>query len=101
MAGLPRAVPLSFRLPLPAHLAVPFSACDRLGGHDLADHARRSGRTGAYRPAPRRTQKPLIVHSLAKPLNDTVRGIQIGDFPAAPVRVNAKTGRLEYVKASQ
>jgi hypothetical protein len=54
-----------------------------------------------YRIAAEATQKPLVVHSLAKPLNDTVRGIQIGDFPAAPVRVNAKTGRLEFVKPSQ
>jgi hypothetical protein len=66
------------------------------------DHARlqRTYRR-IYRTAAEATQKPLVVHLPAKPLNDTVRGIQIGDFPAAPVRVNEKTGRLEYGKASQ
>ncbi|MDP9194360.1 MAG: hypothetical protein M3P06_21900 [Acidobacteriota bacterium] len=63
------------------------------------DHARlqrtykRIYRTAAEAPA-----KPLMVHSPAKPLDDTVRGIKIGDFPQAPVIVNAKTGRLEYAK---
>jgi hypothetical protein len=51
-----------------------------------------------YRTAAEATQKPLMVHSLAKPLDDTVREIKIGDFPTAPVIVNEKTGRLEYVK---
>jgi hypothetical protein len=51
-----------------------------------------------YRTAAEAPRKPLIVHSPAKPLDDTVRGIRIGDFPTAPVIVNAKTGRLEYVK---
>jgi hypothetical protein len=51
-----------------------------------------------YRTAAEATQKPLMVYSLAKPLDDTVRGIRIGDFPTAPVIVNTKTGRLEYVK---
>ena len=51
-----------------------------------------------YRTAAEAPRKPLIVHSPVKPLDDTVRGIRIGDFPAAPVIVNAKTGRLEYVK---
>lgn len=49
-----------------------------------------------YRTAAEASQKPLIVHLPVKPLDDTVRGIKIGDFPTAPVIVNAKTGRLEY-----
>ena len=49
-----------------------------------------------YRTAAQAPQKPLIVHLPVKPLDDTVRGIRIGDFPTAPVIVNAKTGRLEY-----
>jgi hypothetical protein len=51
-----------------------------------------------YRTAAEAPQKPLMVYSLAKPLDDTVRGIKIGDFPTAPVIINTKTGRLEYVK---
>jgi hypothetical protein len=51
-----------------------------------------------YRTAAQASQKPLIVHLPVKPLDDVVRGIKIGDFPTATVIVNAKTGRLEYVK---
>ena len=50
-----------------------------------------------YRTAAEAPRKPLIVHLPGKPLDDTVRGIRIGDFPTAAVIVNAKTGRLEYV----
>lgn len=49
-----------------------------------------------YRTAAQATQKPLIVHFPAKPLDDTVRGIKIGDFPAATMTINARTGRFEY-----
>ena len=68
------------------------------GGYETwRDHARLQ-RTykRIYRTAAEATQKPLIIHSPVKPLDDTVRGIRIGDFPNAPVSVNAKTGRLEY-----
>ncbi len=44
------------------------------------------------------SQTILLVHYPAKPLTDTFRGIRIGDFPNAPVIVNTKTGRLEFVK---
>jgi hypothetical protein len=49
-----------------------------------------------YRTAATAAQKPLVVHLPMKPLDDTVRGIKIGDFPNAPVTVNTRTGRLEY-----
>jgi hypothetical protein len=51
-----------------------------------------------YRTAAEASAKPLTVHSTVKPLDDTVRGIRIGDFPQAQVIVNTKTGRLEYAK---
>ncbi len=50
-----------------------------------------------YRTAAQAAQKPLVVHFPTKPLDDTVRGIRVGDFPTATVIVNAKTGRLEFV----
>ena len=49
-----------------------------------------------YRTAAQATQKPLIVHYPAKPLDDTVRGIKVGDFPTATMTINARTARLEY-----
>jgi hypothetical protein len=49
-----------------------------------------------YRTAEQSSRKPLIVHYPAKPLDDTVRGIRIGDYPTATMAVNSKTGRLEY-----
>ncbi len=49
-----------------------------------------------YRTAAQATQKPLIVHYPSKPLDDTVRGIRVGDFPTATMSINARSGRLEY-----
>jgi hypothetical protein len=49
-----------------------------------------------YRTAREAKVKPLTVHYPAKPLDDKVRGIQIGDIPNANVRVDAKTGRLIF-----
>jgi hypothetical protein len=49
-----------------------------------------------YRTARETTQKPLTVYLPAKPLDDTVRGIRIGDIPNAAVTVNARSGRLEF-----
>lgn len=49
-----------------------------------------------YRTAAQATQKPLIVHFPVKPLDDTVRGVRIGDFPTATMSINARKGRLEY-----
>lgn len=49
-----------------------------------------------YRTAAQHSQKPLVVHFPNKPLDDIVRGIRIGDFPAATMHINARTGRLEY-----
>lgn len=52
-----------------------------------------------YRTTAESSQSILVVHYPAKPLTDTVRGIQIGDYPdMAAIIINAKTGRLEYVK---
>ena len=48
-----------------------------------------------YRTAAQASQKPLTVHFPAKPLDDTVRGIKVGDIPNAMLTVNEKTGRLE------
>lgn len=39
--------------------------------------------------------KPLTVHLPQKPLDDTVRGIKIGDIPNAALTVNARSGRPE------
>jgi hypothetical protein len=49
-----------------------------------------------YRTAAQATQKPLIVHYPPKPLDDTVRGIKVGDFPTATMSINARSGRIEY-----
>lgn len=49
-----------------------------------------------YRTAEQATQKPLIVHYPEKPLDDTVRGIKVGDYPTATMKVNARNGRFEY-----
>ncbi|MFL6246432.1 MAG: hypothetical protein ACJ74H_10440 [Thermoanaerobaculia bacterium] len=60
------------------------------------DHARfQRMYSRLYRTAAQHTQKPLLVHFPAKPLDDTVRGVKIGDFPAATISINARTGRLE------
>jgi len=50
-----------------------------------------------YRTAAEAAVKPLTVHYPEKPLDDKVRGIRVGDFPDARVRVDAKTGRLIFV----
>jgi hypothetical protein len=52
-----------------------------------------------YRTAAEAKQKPLVVHSPAKAVDDTVRCIKIGNYPDAPIVVNEKTGRLEFVRA--
>ncbi|HEX8251675.1 MAG TPA: hypothetical protein VF846_00900 [Thermoanaerobaculia bacterium] len=49
-----------------------------------------------YRTARQATVKPLTVHYPAKPLDDVVRGVKVGDIPDASVTVNATTGRLGY-----
>lgn len=61
------------------------------------DHARFQ-RTYAriYRTAAEAQTKPLVVHYPTKPLDDTVRGIRIGDFPEAKVRIEPKSGRVIF-----
>jgi len=49
-----------------------------------------------YRTAREAKVKPLTVHYPPKPLDDTVRGVRVGDIPDAQVRVDAKTGRLVF-----
>ncbi|HYO75629.1 MAG TPA: hypothetical protein VE010_04135, partial [Thermoanaerobaculia bacterium] len=49
-----------------------------------------------YRTARQATVKPLTVHYPAKPLDDVVRRVKVGDIPDAAVTVNATTGRLAY-----
>jgi hypothetical protein len=49
-----------------------------------------------YSTAMRGNVKPLTVHFPAKPLDDTVRGVKIGDIPDASITINAETGRLSY-----
>jgi len=69
-----------------------------LGGYTTwRDHARfqRMYRR-IYRTAREAPTKPLLVHYPPKLLDDTVRGIKVGDIPEAPVRVDAKTGRLVF-----
>lgn len=61
------------------------------------DHARFQ-RTYAriYRTASEAPVKPLTVHYPVKPLDDTVRGIRIGDLPRAAVKIDARTGRVLF-----
>ena len=47
-----------------------------------------------YRTASEARVKPLTVHYPTKPLDDTVRGIKVGDFPDAALKVDARTGRF-------
>ena len=47
-----------------------------------------------YRDARQAATKPLTVHFPAKPLDDTVRGIRIGDIPNAMRTVEPTTGRV-------
>jgi len=49
-----------------------------------------------YRTAAEAKKKPLFVDFATKPLHDPVRGIEIGAFPNALVRVDDRTGRLLY-----
>jgi hypothetical protein len=49
-----------------------------------------------YSTALRGTVKPLTVQFPAKPLDDTVRGVRIGDIPEASVTIVPETGRLSY-----
>jgi Glycosyltransferase family 87 len=49
-----------------------------------------------YRTARESAQKPLRVHYPEKPLHDPVRGIEIGDYPDAPVRIEPRTGKLLF-----
>jgi len=49
-----------------------------------------------YSTAMRGNVKPLTFHYPAKPLDDTVRGVKIGDIPNASVTIDPKTGRLSY-----
>lgn len=51
-----------------------------------------------YRVAARTSPKPLTVNFSWKPLDDTVRGIKIGDIPDAPLAVDVKTGRVEQTR---
>lgn len=51
-----------------------------------------------YRVAARTSAKPLTVNFSWKPLDDTVRGIKIGDIPDAPLAVDVKTGRVEQTR---
>jgi len=69
-----------------------------LGGYTTwRDHARfQRTYKRIYRTAATAQQKPLLVHFPTKPLEDTVRGIRIGDFPTSPVKVDPVTGRLSY-----
>lgn len=62
------------------------------------DHARfQQTYKRIYRTAREATQKPLLILYREKPLDDTVRGVKIGDFPDAPVRVDAASGKLEFI----
>ncbi len=49
-----------------------------------------------YSTAMRGNVKPLTVQFPAKPLDDTVRGVKIGDIPEASVTIVPETGRLNY-----
>jgi hypothetical protein len=47
-----------------------------------------------YRTASEASVKPLTVHYPTKPLDDTVRGIRIGDIQDAALKVDPRTGRF-------
>jgi hypothetical protein len=49
-----------------------------------------------YRTAQESAVKPLTVDYPTKPLDDTVRGIRIGDTPGAAVTIDPKSGRLRF-----
>jgi hypothetical protein len=49
-----------------------------------------------YSTAMRGSVKPLTVQFPVKPLDDTVRGVKIGDIPNASVTIIPETGRLSY-----
>lgn len=49
-----------------------------------------------YQEARRASRKPLRVHYPEKPLHDTVRGVEIGDFPDAPLAIVPGNGHLQF-----
>jgi len=61
------------------------------------DHARmqRTYRR-IYQTASQAKAKPLVVDFVEKPLSDTVRGVQVGPIPNAPVKIDERTGKLLY-----
>jgi hypothetical protein len=60
------------------------------------DHARfQRAYRHIYSMARESPHKPLIVHFPPKPLHDTVRRVEIGDFPNAPLALNPFSGRLQ------
>jgi len=61
------------------------------------DHARmqRTYRR-IYRTALAAKTKPLVIDYAEKPLHDTVRGVDVGPFPNAPVTIDERKGRLVY-----
>jgi len=62
------------------------------------DHARfQRAYKRLYRVARESSVKPLTIHYPTKPLDDTVRGIKIGDNTGAVYVLDAKTGRLEAI----
>jgi len=61
------------------------------------DHARlqRTYRR-LYRTALDAKKKPLIVDYTEKPLHDTTRNVEVCACPQAPVKIDERTGRLQY-----
>jgi len=61
------------------------------------DHARvqRTYRR-IYSTAAKSTTKPLAVDFAEKPLHDTVRSVEIGPIPNAPMKIDERTGRLLF-----
>lgn len=59
------------------------------------DHARfQNTYRQIYQEARRTRNRPLKIHYKEKPLHDPVRGIEIGDFPDAPIAIAPLDGRL-------
>ena len=62
------------------------------------DHARfQRAYKRLYRVARESSVKPLTIHYPDKPLDDTVRGIKVGDNTGAIYVLDAKSGRLEAI----
>jgi hypothetical protein len=60
------------------------------------DHARfQLAYRHIYEMARASPRKPLIVHFPPKPLHDTVRGVEIGNFPNAALALDPFSGRLQ------